>query len=85
MPDDSTKRRPPDANRVNIHDHWEIDFWCRKIGCTRAQLIVAVHTVGPVAATVSEYLRETTNQSRLQDIATRNAIPAAPPPPSASL
>jgi len=56
MPDDLTKRGPQDASRVNIHEPWEVEYWCRKFGCTHAQLVAAVHAVGTSAAAVARYL-----------------------------
>lgn len=58
MSDDLTKRRPQDANKVNVHETWEVDYWCRKFGCTRAQLVSAVSVVGTSATAVEKYLRK---------------------------
>ncbi len=75
--DEHSKRRPRDANRVNIHEHWEVDYWCRQFKCTRAQLIVTVHTVGPMVDTVGRFLRELLRPSP-------HVIPMrAVPPPAA--
>jgi hypothetical protein len=40
MPDDKTKRRPQDAQRVNVHEQYE---------CTPAELRQAVTNVGVMA------------------------------------
>ena len=58
MSDNLTKQLPLDAQRVNLHDLWEIRYWCKRFGCSRAQLVIAVHTVGPVANAVAGFLRE---------------------------
>ena len=56
MSDDLTKKRPQDASRVNVHEEWEVKYWCQKFGCTQAQLVAAVHAVGTSAEAVRRYL-----------------------------
>jgi hypothetical protein len=57
MPDDLTKRRPQDASRVNIHEPYEVRWWCHEFGCTEAQLRYAVALVGTSATAVGKYLK----------------------------
>jgi hypothetical protein len=57
MPDDLTKRRPQDASRVNIHEPWEVRWWCSEFGCTEQQLRNAVAQVGTSADAVRRYLK----------------------------
>jgi hypothetical protein len=54
--DTPTKKVPRDAIRVNMHEAWEIAYWCKRISCTRAQLIIAVHSVGPMVGDVRQFL-----------------------------
>lgn len=56
MSDDLSKKRPQDASRVNVHEEWEVKYWCQKFGCTHAQLVAAVHAVGTSADAVRRYL-----------------------------
>jgi hypothetical protein len=56
MADDLTKRRPQDSSKVNVHEPWEVNWWCGEFNCTRGQLISAVNTVGVSAAAVKRYL-----------------------------
>lgn len=56
MSDDLTKRRPQDASRINIHESWEVAYWCRTLGISQQQLIAAVRAVGPSAAAVKKHL-----------------------------
>jgi hypothetical protein len=85
VPYDLTKQRPRDPNRVNIHDHEDVENWCRQIGCTRAQLIVAVHSVGPRLDAVCSFLREVAPPAKLSMIPVRNPLPpAGPEPPPAT-
>jgi hypothetical protein len=34
MADDKTKTRPQDAQRVNVHERYEVRYWTKKFGCT---------------------------------------------------
>ena len=56
MSDDLTKKRPQDASKINIHEAWEVEYWCRELRCTKEQLIAAVRTVGVSAAAVRKHL-----------------------------
>ena len=57
MPDDKSKTGPEDAQRVNIHEAYEVEYWCRKFGCTAEQLKTAVKNVGVMAADVEAELK----------------------------
>lgn len=46
MPDDRSKRGPADAARVNVSEDYEVQYWCKKFGCTPEQLRAAVKAVG---------------------------------------
>ena len=56
MPDDKTIKQPLDAARVNVHEPYEVNYWCKKWGCTEQQLKNAVNAVGTSAAAVGKYL-----------------------------
>ena len=56
MSDDKTKRRPLDASRINIHEEYEVNWWCHELGITKAQLVAAVNAVGTSAAAVKKHL-----------------------------
>jgi hypothetical protein len=58
MSDDLQKKRPQDASRVNVHETWEVEYWCKKFGCTKAQLIAAVNAVGTSAIAVEKHLKK---------------------------
>ena len=36
MPDDKTKRRPQDASRINMHEEYEVRWWCDEFGLHEA-------------------------------------------------
>ncbi|MGN7825010.1 DUF3606 domain-containing protein [Chitinophaga sp. 22536] len=56
MSDDLSKRRPQDSSKINIHEAWEVKYWCDKFGVTEARLKEAVRAVGTFTAAVQKYL-----------------------------
>jgi Protein of unknown function (DUF3606) len=56
MSDDLTKRRPQDATKINVHERWELDYWCEKFDVTAEELIAAVKAVGTSVSAVKKYL-----------------------------
>ena len=57
MADDKTKRGPQDAQRVNVHEEYEVRHWTEKFHCTAEQLKAAVKKVGVMAADVERELK----------------------------
>lgn len=57
MADDKSKTRPQDALRVNVHEDYEVRYWCEKYGCTAEELKAAVAKVGVMAADVEKELK----------------------------
>ena len=55
MSDDLHKRRPQDASKINVHEEWEVRYWCKEFGCTEAELKKAVTAVGVSVAAVRKY------------------------------
>jgi hypothetical protein len=58
MVDDRTKRGPADASRINIHEDYEVRYWCKRFGCTEAELTEAVKAAGVMANMVENYLKQ---------------------------
>lgn len=56
MSDDLTNRGPADRDRINIHERWEVTYWCKHFGCTEQQLVAAVKAVGVMASDVKRHL-----------------------------
>ncbi len=56
MPDDITRRQPEDPQRININQDWELEYWSKRLGCTKAELIAAVQKVGPMVEDVKKEL-----------------------------
>lgn len=58
MADNSAKRGPQDAMRVNVNQDHEVQYWTGKFGVTKEQLAAAVKAVGPMAKDVEAHLRK---------------------------
>jgi hypothetical protein len=58
MIDDLTKPGPRDAQRVNVHEDYEVEYWSRKWGISAAQLHAAVKKVGVMADDVAREIGE---------------------------
>lgn len=56
MSDDLSNRGPTDRSRINVHEAWEVKYWCKHFGCTEAELKAAVKAVGVSAAAVKKHL-----------------------------
>jgi hypothetical protein len=56
MVDNLQNRGPADRARVNVHEQWELDYWCNKWGCTEAELRAAVDHVGVMSVAVEAFL-----------------------------
>ena len=58
MPDDLKTRGPADRSRVNVHERWEVEYWCGHWGCTADELRAAVTAAGVMAKDVEEHLKK---------------------------
>ena len=58
MFDNLKKKIPQDASKVNVNESYEVIYWCKKFGCTEAQLKTAVKAVGTNAANVQTHLKK---------------------------
>jgi len=56
MTDDLHLKKPQDASKVNLHEDWEVRYWCKKWSVTESQLNAAVFAVGVSATAVARYL-----------------------------
>ena len=56
MSDNLTNRGPADRARINVHEPWELTYWCKELGVTPERLKQAVQAVGVMAADVRRYL-----------------------------
>ena len=56
MTDPLTHYNPLDPGRVDTLDQVELQYWCKELHCTEAQLMEAVSKVGEHIAAVREHL-----------------------------
>ena len=56
MPDDTLNRGQPDRSRINMNEDYEVQYWTRHLGVSRAQLQRAIDKVGNSAAAVRKEL-----------------------------
>ena len=57
MADDKKKKGGQDRTRINIHEDYELRYWCEKFGVTPVRIRDAVAAVGTSAKKVEEYLK----------------------------
>src|SRR5690348_2225821 len=58
MSDDRNNRGPADRSRINVNEPYEVDYWCRRFGCSESRLRDAVKSVGVMVSDVERYLRQ---------------------------
>ena len=56
MSDDRTKRGPADAQRINVHESYEVAYWTEELGVSESKLKEAVKAVGVMAKDVRKHL-----------------------------
>jgi hypothetical protein len=56
MPDDPSKRGPQDRERINIHEPYEVEYWCGHFRVTPDQLKDCVRRVGVMVTDVKKCL-----------------------------
>ncbi|WP_084608535.1 DUF3606 domain-containing protein [Xylanibacter oryzae] len=49
-------KEPIDGSKINIHEEYEVNYWCQKFKCTKQELKNAVYTVGDSVVKVESYL-----------------------------
>ncbi|URL59652.1 DUF3606 domain-containing protein [Luteibacter flocculans] len=58
MSDDKSKRGPADAQRINVHETYEVRYWTEALGVSEARLREVVAEVGVMADDVRRALRK---------------------------
>ena len=58
MSDDKSKTGNPDKDTISLSEAYEVRDWCKKFGCTEAQLRAAVAKVGKSARAVEAHLKK---------------------------
>jgi hypothetical protein len=51
-----TNDQTTDRLKIDVRDPWELRWWCRKLGCSEAQLKAAIDAMGAIAGNVRKYL-----------------------------
>ena len=59
MSDDTQKRGPQDAKRINMSQEHEVRYWTEHFRCSREKLQEAVDAAGPMADAVERRLKGT--------------------------
>lgn len=54
--DNLTRRDTPDRSKINMQESWEVKYWTRELGVSRAELEKIVDKVGNSAAAVRKEL-----------------------------
>ena len=57
MQGSKTGRKPDDLSRVNLHETWEIEYWCAHFDTTPEHLRAAVDRAGPSTAEIERELK----------------------------
>lgn len=56
MPDVLTSYQPLDPGRINSLDSVELQYWCKELACTEAELTEATAKVGEHVTAVRDHL-----------------------------
>lgn len=56
MSDDRSKRGPGDAQRINVNEDYEVEYWTRVLGVSEEKLRETVKNVGVMADDVRKAL-----------------------------
>ena len=57
MADDLTNRGLADRAHVNVHEDYEVRYWCGKWGCSEAELRAVVGAVGVMVDKIEAHLK----------------------------
>ena len=56
MTDTLSQFKPLDPGRIDSIDQVELEYWCKELHCTQAELTEAMSSVGEHITAVREYL-----------------------------
>jgi hypothetical protein len=54
----NTQNRKADRRQINILNEWEVDYWARRLGCSKHQLVEAVGIAGTSPVKVARHLEK---------------------------
>jgi hypothetical protein len=58
MSDDKSNRGPADRSRINIHESYEVLYWCKELGVSPEKLKELVQQLGASVVTIRQALRK---------------------------
>lgn len=58
MPDDLTRKRPEDPQKINANQPWEVDYWKDKFNVSEKELRNVVKKVGPSTEKVKKEMEK---------------------------
>jgi len=58
MPDNQTKKRPQDPNRINTTEQSELQYWAERFGVTTDRVRQAVQKVGTSPQAVEREIKQ---------------------------
>ncbi len=56
MSDNKNLRNSPDSQRINVNEDYEVQYWSKKFGVSKDQLVATVRRVGVMAEDVKRAL-----------------------------
>ncbi|MGB9991575.1 DUF3606 domain-containing protein [Pseudoduganella rhizocola] len=56
MSDNLQNRGPQDRSRINVNEEWEVAYWTKELGLSKAELEAAVKAAGPSVSAVRQHL-----------------------------
>jgi hypothetical protein len=57
MSDNRNLRGEPDRSLINMSEPYEVEYWTKRLGCTKQRLQQAVNAVGNSAAKVEAWVK----------------------------
>jgi hypothetical protein len=58
MSDDKKNRGPADRSRINIHEPYEVTYWCKELGVSPAKLKELVQQLGVSVVAIRQALKK---------------------------
>jgi hypothetical protein len=58
MADDKTKRGPADRSKISLKEDYEVRYWTKALGVSKAELQKLVEKYGHSVATIRKHLKD---------------------------
>jgi hypothetical protein len=58
MADDKTKRGPADRSKISLKEDYEVRYWTKALGVSKAELQKLVKKYGHSSATIRKHLKD---------------------------